>query len=169
MVSVSKGKANKIRHCCIDGCGRPHVSRGLCSVHAWRRKHGKDLLVPIRGYPPGAVCVYLGCGAQANSRGACATHHVLLRRHHISADEYAAMLERQNGRCAICCRPGQCLDIDHDHGCCPGANSCGVCIRGLLCRACNKRMSIIDNIWWTERAEEYKWNYFQTVANRFGK
>ena len=29
------------------------------------------------------------------------------------------------------------LCIDHDHSCCPGAKTCGKCIRGILCHKCN--------------------------------
>src|SRR4051812_37561409 len=35
--------------------------------------------------------------------------------------------------------------IDHDHACCPGDNSCGRCIRGILCRRCN-HMLITDQV-----------------------
>lgn len=30
--------------------------------------------------------------------------------------------------------------IDHDHRCCPGERSCGQCVRGIVCRACNNAM-----------------------------
>lgn len=55
------------------------------------------------------------------------------------ASRYAEMLESQNGTCAVCgIQPsGRRLSVDHDHVCCPGKKSCGECVRGLLCTACN--------------------------------
>ncbi|MEU0663871.1 endonuclease VII domain-containing protein [Streptomyces lavendulocolor] len=47
----------------------------------------------------------------------------------------------RGGTCAICGRPdgeGRALSVDHDHGCCPeGDRTCGKCVRGLVCGACN--------------------------------
>lgn len=64
-----------------------------------------------------------------------------LKRHHLTPDSFIALLESQNGRCAICpaVEPGGSgyWHVDHDHACCPGEYSCGECIRGLLCFSCN--------------------------------
>jgi hypothetical protein len=53
---------------------------------------------------------------------------------------YQQLLDHQGGMCAICRRkPGlKRLAVDHDHSCCPGPVSCGKCVRGLLCRGCNR-------------------------------
>lgn len=60
----------------------------------------------------------------------------LKRIYGITLNQYAELLERQEGGCALCTkRPseeGQSLAIDHDH-------STGE-IRGLLCRYCNHRV-----------------------------
>jgi len=61
------------------------------------------------------------------------------RRQGCTPEQYQALLDKQNGRCAICgapdghrsCRGKKCrLAIDHDHR--TGA------IRGLLCNSCNR-------------------------------
>lgn len=55
------------------------------------------------------------------------------RTYGITADEADAILEAQNGRCAICCTPAPerlaSMHLDHDHD--TGA------IRGFLCIDCN--------------------------------
>lgn len=62
-----------------------------------------------------------------------------ITRHGITVEQYAELLLEQGGLCAIC-RTASATDIDHDHGCCPGRNSCGRCIRGLLCSLCNRAL-----------------------------
>lgn len=64
-----------------------------------------------------------------------------MRQYGISIDQYEALLAAQDGLCAICGgvnANGNQLSVDHDHACCPGkSNSCGRCIRALLCSRCN--------------------------------
>lgn len=63
-----------------------------------------------------------------------------LRRYYgLTPEQYQSMLDGQGGVCAICggTEKRRNLDVDHDRSCCPGRNSCGECVRGLLCNACN--------------------------------
>jgi Recombination endonuclease VII len=66
----------------------------------------------------------------------------------LSAKEYYAILERQNGHCATCPKTEEeCskkrFHVDHDHSCCPGERSCGKCVRGLLCQQCNMAIGLV--------------------------
>lgn len=72
----------------------------------------------------------------------------LKSRYNISEQEYYQLLEDQNGVCAICGREnydGRRLDVDHDHSCCSGEKSCGMCVRGLLCGKCNKAIGALSD------------------------
>lgn len=85
----------------------------------------------------------------------CATHHRQVRKtrsqaasvahvqntYRITDQQYQALLDAQGGVCAVCQRARgvtRRLSVDHDHKCCPGPTSCGRCVRGLLCRHCNR-------------------------------
>lgn len=52
-------------------------------------------------------------------------------------EHYNRLLIEQNNRCAICKEEGKALSLDHDYSCCPGTESCGRCLRGLLCNDCH--------------------------------
>ena len=56
----------------------------------------------------------------------------LQRQYSITEETYAAIFQKQNGKCAICkCRQHyQRLSVDHDH-------KTGM-VRGLLCTNCNR-------------------------------
>lgn len=62
-------------------------------------------------------------------------------------DHVARLWQEQGGRCAnVACRKElgsgkRGFHVDHDHRCCSGGSNertCGRCIRGLLCPACNE-------------------------------
>lgn len=68
--------------------------------------------------------------------------HYLKHKYGMTLEDYEQRLENQGGVCAICEReePGfgrRRFHVDHDHACCDGEDSCGSCIRGLLCGWCN--------------------------------
>lgn len=69
-------------------------------------------------------------------------------RHGIDDATYEALLEQQDGCCAICGRPSERLVIDHDHACCPGQGypypNCGLCVRGLICTRCNNLVGYLE-------------------------
>lgn len=71
------------------------------------------------------------------------------RKYKMSLSEYEEILESQGGACAICGTAGDSgkrLAVDHDHTCCPGyEETCGKCVRGLLCFRCNSTLGRMDD------------------------
>lgn len=110
--------------CSFDGCRNGAKVGGLCGSHYDLKRSGRGLR-PLKHW---------GTGTSDRDR-------YLRRAYSITATDYAAMLETQGNVCAACGgvnESGRALAVDHDHACCPeSASSCGNCIRGLLCDACN--------------------------------
>lgn len=69
------------------------------------------------------------------------THH-LKSHYRLSRDRFDSMLA---AGCAICgadisgklASGRRIAHVDHDHGCCPDGNTCGRCVRGVLCHRHN--------------------------------
>lgn len=91
-----------------------------------------------------------------------------LRKHNVPW-ERASVLFSSPG-CEICgknllveTKSGQrrsTLTVDHDHRCCPGSFSCGLCVRGFLCQSCNLAIGLLqDNRDFVSNAVSYfdKW------------
>lgn len=81
----------------------------------------------------------------------------------ITENEYWALYEAQGGRCYICQRAtgrSKRLAVDHDHSCCPETPACGRCVRGLLCKLCNRDVlgHLRDSIEALQRGIDYLTN-----------
>ena len=85
--------------------------------------------------------------------------HTLKRRYGLSEEQHDSILQKQNGVCAICKRPflpSRRPVVDHNHDCCPGVETCGRCIRGLIHQSCNVALGAFqDNPAICRNAAEY--------------
>lgn len=80
--------------------------------------------------------------------------YFLKHKFNITLERYNEMLAAQGGGCDICGQPETmvrhekvaALAVDHDHACCPGARSCGKCVRALLCNVCNQAIGGIERV-----------------------
>lgn len=79
------------------------------------------------------------------------TEYWLTKQYGISLSDYAVLLQKQNGVCAICftkCSTGKRLAVDHDHATRK--------VRGLLCTNCNTGIgSLKDSILMLKSATIY--------------
>lgn len=78
----------------------------------------------------------------------------------ITEEQYQELYEAQDRRCYLCQRAKgtgrKRLAVDHDHSCCPEPPTCGRCVRGLLCKTCNRMIGHLrDNPEAFERGAEY--------------
>ena len=80
-------------------------------------------------------------------------------KHRVTPHRWNATLRAQGNTCAICGTgdPGmKGWHTDHDHTCCPGTTSCGLCFRGILCGRCNTGLGFFrDSIHSLRMAEQY--------------
>lgn len=60
--------------------------------------------------------------------------------------QWEDMFNSQGRACAICqATESKQWNTDHDHACCPGAKTCGRCVRGILCEPCNRAIGLFHD------------------------
>jgi hypothetical protein len=122
-------------------------------------KHGHDGL----RYASTNGCVHC-TKARANAipygtRKSAARKSELKRKYGITEAEYFDMLDKQQGKCAICeCEPqGKDFAVDHNH-------KTGE-VRGLLCSNCNTGIGLLgDDVSRLIAARQYLINYQSTTV-----
>lgn len=143
-----------------------HYKRWSDGVPMDAPKHSRRRTIP---------CVVDGCAEMLvwTESGLCKRHRHqaypdkhLSYRYKMTDTGYDTLLQSQGGVCAICGNlPGhRKLDVDHDHKCCPDGPTCGQCVRGLLCRSCNLKLSPFEDPEWAFKANQYLDN--QRLATR---
>lgn len=171
------------RTCSVEGCNKPYDSKGCCSTH-YRRLYQTGSTERVRlvstdrdeqGRKQCSTCrewrsesmfssstprsggTLDGLLSQCNP---CRTKFPP-EKFGISEEAYEVLLDSQGGCCYICQSdsPGErysTFAVDHDHSCCPTQDTCGTCVRGLLCWKCNTALGQLqDSIPALQRAIEY--------------
>ncbi|MFE9317840.1 endonuclease VII domain-containing protein [Streptomyces albidoflavus] len=147
--------------CSVDGCGRKHYAHGLCGPHNDRRRRTGSASpnVPFRvrrknlsddsGRRFCFSCEqWLEVDAFYLRQSVCARCRTF-SHYRMTAVQWDALFEAQGGRCASCTSsdPGaQGWHTDHDRRCCPTSrNTCGSCVRGILCGNCNMAIGLLSD------------------------
>lgn len=158
MVPINERGRDK--HCVFPDCGRVRAHKLYCQRH-WAMKRNGVPLVPVREVDSqvGLVCVYPECERPSLTGGVCAAHRQSAR-FNLSREQIERLFA--NPHCHICGKTdngGRSFHIDHDHACCDRGStggSCGKCVRGLLCSACNHALGFFgDNVEVLEKAIAY--------------
>lgn len=151
----------KVRLCRFPDCGLEHEAKGYCHTHYQQRKTGRELS-PIRDYNHWEdgykVCPRCGENKHKDSYGnhagltndkqsycrECRKWLGIQTRYNLTREEWEGILSFQGNRCGVCGEDDSGsvygFYVDHDHSCCSGRESCGKCLRGIICHGCNLRV-----------------------------
>ena len=120
-----KSHNGKEKKCSLDDCGRAHYAKSYCRPHYARLvRHGSVE----------SLNSLMGDQYKRDQQ---------LRRNYVMTLETFNKMAI-NG-CQICGdKPERSLHVDHDHTCCNSDITCGNCVRGVICNACNKAVEKYD-------------------------
>lgn len=133
--------------CTYPGCEKTYRYFGYCQMHARRKAKGTDMDRPMQRPRKHEGCLISGCDRKHDANGYCGTHGYTIRRFNLTEDQ-VSRLYSEDATCDICGGVqlnGRALAVDHDHSCCPGKRSCGKCVRGFLCSACNTSIGHMED------------------------
>jgi hypothetical protein len=83
----------------------------------------------------------------------------LQRSYGLTIEQREKIIQDQEYKCPIC-GAAEVKHTDHDHKCCPiGGKSCGKCVRGILCHACNIKLGVLEQTEWVAKARIYLAKY----------
>ena len=145
------------RECEVEGCDRPFKARNYCATHYSRWKnHGhpiSDRPVEIKRPRTSESCVVPGCANVTITQNLCRNHYRYQTVYKLTTEQIIELWDDPS--CGIC-GVKENLHLDHDHACCPGTDSCGKCVRKLLCRECNMGLGLFkDDVERLDRAADY--------------
>lgn len=114
-----------------DGVARPLRVNSVGSV-----SENCELLAATGHAPEGLLCKCTECDREYRKRLHIKT------RYGLSWEDYVGLLAFQGEACSIfrsaSPRGKGAWHVDHDHACCPeSSESCGECVRDILCSPCN--------------------------------
>lgn len=77
----------------------------------------------------------------------CVKFHEVKIKYKLNKNDVLKMLNDCNNQCIGCQSEfvNNNFLIDHNHQCCSGRNSCGKCVRGLLCAGCNTGIGFLQD------------------------
>ena len=72
---TSDSAGRQPRLCSVEGCGRPHNTKGMCGMHYSRAGRGQSLDAPARMAIAPEKCSYEGCERPYHAHGYCRAHY----------------------------------------------------------------------------------------------
>ncbi|WP_079886697.1 endonuclease domain-containing protein [Mycobacteroides abscessus] len=157
---------------CVD-CGQPQKARNLCQHHydklrrsgklsrvnstrtdvLKRDASGNKLCVRCRAWKPESE-YYSNVSRKDGLAPYCASCMRVFwveggrdKKYGLEPGSVKALFEMQGYVCAICrIEIDESAHVDHDHSCCPSrGQSCGKCVRGILCKPCNLLLGNVND------------------------
>lgn len=121
---------------------RPHYALGLCR-NCYHRKHFREAGGRKRKI---GICARCKKTVGIAGKGKCHTCYCIVRKEKVKIP----LLKRQKNKCAVkgCTTDTQKYilsdwQLDHDHECCNPGNFCAKCVRGVVCKPCNRILGYV--------------------------